>query len=94
MVEPAEDRSEVRRDAGRMNDTEWGVREVTVPCMKERIGSDEFDADKPSNEDVEDEGESGGVGILLAVGVDEDEADGSESGGSSIFVYGINALGA
>ena len=45
-----------------------------------------------SNEDVEDAGDSGGVGYL-----EEDAAllgSTGRSGGSSIFVYGMKAFGA
>ena len=84
-----------------MNDTEWAVREVTVPWMNVRIGKVEGVSTRPRREDVDDEGVSGGVGILVAVAVEvgvgvgvESELEGVGSGGSSIFVYGIKAFGA
>ena len=89
-----------------MNETEWDVKEVTVPWMNVRMGrwALETDADMLRREDVDDEGVSGGLGILVgfvSVGVGvEPEPDpegmgvGTGSGGSSIFVYGIKALAA
>lgn len=65
--------------------------------MNVRIGRVEGVSTRPRSDDVDDEGVSGGVGILVVVDVDvgvggELELEGVGSGGSSIFVYGIKAL--
>ena len=88
---------DVRRDAGRMNETECEVREVTVPWMNVRIGRCEADSPRLTSDEVDEEGVNGGVGIVFViladVGVDPEGLE-EGSGGSSIFVYGMKAFGA
>jgi hypothetical protein len=71
-----------------MKETEWDVRWVTVPWMNRRSGNS---SSSEANDEVDDAGDRGGVGNL-----EEDAAllPTGRSGDSSIFVYGIKALGA
>lgn len=99
VEEPWDDIIPDRLVAGRMNETECEERAVTVPWMNWRRGISSSPSARESDE-VDDAGLRGGVGSLepgVGVGVDADEDDpisAGGSGGSSIFEYGINALGA
>lgn len=99
----------MRRDPGRIKDTELGVRAVTDAWMNVRDGRGSSSKDEV---EVDDEGVSGGVIGDLVLGVTADLSGSTfalvsvsvsvlvlttavgVSGGSSILVYGMKALGA
>jgi len=87
--EPIDGIADERRGAGRMKETEWEVRWVTVPWMNWRRGNSSSSSSEEKDE-ADEVGDRGGVGSLDVDAVDST----GTSAGSSIFVYGIKAFGA